>query len=351
MSQGRTFSIDALYLLQIHENWEVILKINQLFEEAWGLSDMQQLLSQSFGDPNFFPPTSPSLSSLDPTSGLIGNPRVGSPLPWDLAWLQTDHNNNSSDVLPVENVEKEPVVVHEQPLYNNTLASPPRHEEKHHHPFPPTNVLSRNNNTLVDPKPSIMQKSALPIEYRSASLPIAERPHPKVQTAFTYPQQDGDLDVIPTPALDSRQVVVKPKQQFHQETKPVVEKPKAVYNNNSQHAQQHLSQHHQHQQPKVSPPGPPIVANSRSSSDLVDNDGQESEAVKADVMESLSVGQKLPRKRGRKPANDREGPLDHVQAERQRREKLNQRFYALRSVVPNVSKVLSTFFKDKSVLL
>lgn len=336
VSQGRTFSIDALYLLQIHENWEVISKINQQFDEpAWGLSDMQQLLSQSFQDPNFFPPTSPSLPSLDPTSGF------GNPL-WDSSWFQTDHNNNSSDVLPVENVEKEPVIVHEQPLYNNTLASPPRHEEKHHHPFPPTNVLSRNNNTLVDPKPSIMPKSAVPIEYRSASLPIAERPHPKVQTAFTYPQQDGDLDLIPTPALESRQVVVKPKQQFHQETKPVVEKPKAVYNNNSQHAQQHLSQHHQ--QPKASPPGPPIVANSRTSSDLVDNDGQESEAVKADVMESLSVGQKLPRKRGRKPANDREGPLDHVQAERQRREKLNQRFYALRSVVPNVSKVLSTFF-------
>lgn len=344
MSQGRPFSINALYLLQIQENWEVIQQINQLFDEpAWGLIDMQQLFSQSMEDPNFFPPTSPSLPSLDPTSALISNPRVGSPLPWDLPWFQTDHTNNSSDVLPVENVEKEPGVVHEQPLYNNTLHSPPRHEEKHHHPFLPTNVLSRNNNTVADPKLPIMQKSVSPIEYRSASLPVAERPHPKVQTAFTYPQQDGDLDVILPPALESRQVVVKPKQQIHQETKAVVEKPKAVYNNNSQHAQ-HLSQHRQHQQPKASQPGPPIVANSRSSSDLVDNDGQESEAVKADVIESLSVGQKLPRKRGRKPANDREGPLDHVQAERQRREKLNQRFYALRSVVPNVSKVLSTIF-------
>ncbi|KAM0048165.1 putative transcription factor bHLH family [Helianthus debilis subsp. tardiflorus] len=38
-------------------------------------------------------------------------------------------------------------------------------------------------------------------------------------------------------------------------------------------------------------------------------------------------------------------PLNHVDAERQRREKLNQRFYALRSVVPNVSRM------DKASLL
>ncbi|CAN1177695.1 Transcription factor MYC3, partial [Linum perenne] len=43
--------------------------------------------------------------------------------------------------------------------------------------------------------------------------------------------------------------------------------------------------------------------------------------------------------------NGREEPLNHVEAERQRREKLNQRFHALRAVVPNVSKM------DKASLL
>ncbi|KAM0946743.1 putative transcription factor bHLH family [Dioscorea sansibarensis] len=73
-----------------------------------------------------------------------------------------------------------------------------------------------------------------------------------------------------------------------------------------------------------------------------------SSSVDSDHLDSdggLMTGRRLTKKRGRKPGTGRETPVNHVEAERQRREKLNHRFYTLRSVVPNVSRM------DKASLL
>lgn len=85
---------------------------------------------------------------------------------------------------------------------------------------------------------------------------------------------------------------------------------------------------------------PPVIARPIS----VESEHSDAEAPCKDDRAG-PTDDRRPRKRGRKPGNGREEPLNHVEAERQRREKLNQRFYALRAVVPNISKM------DKASLL
>lgn len=102
--------------------------------------------------------------------------------------------------------------------------------------------------------------------------------------------------------------------------------------------------------PLVPPPkeGDDINATAININILLDSEHSDSDCVLvAEAATNMELERKASgKKRGRKPGGrTSETPLNHVEAERQRREKLNHRFYTLRSVVPHVSRM------DKASLL
>lgn len=243
-----------------------------------------------------------------------------------------------NDVISTDTVEKN--VGH--PAMYDTSGILPVHEEK----LPSLELSPLNRTSAADRDlVSDLKHPVLPLtvnrpilDQKPASVTMMERPHVKLQSTFTYPEDNGILEVgdilsplKPRLAASSKPAVLEemnvPRVRGG-DTQTILPKPTLFVKPQQQ------------QQSKAA--GPPISANGCSSVGQPQNDCHEEAEVRfkeSAVEYGLSVDPKPPRKRGRKPANDREEPLNHVQAERQRREKLNQRFYGLRSVVPNVSKV------------
>jgi transcription factor MYC2 len=345
--------------VQIAENWNVVHDI----ERAWGLNDMPTLSMQLHGNLDLLQ-SSLSNAPLTKTNGSITNPsfistdsclaknsrrhfsteKMGSSMAstnsFDSFW--SDDLNPSSDVLSTDTVDKEYVLPGWSPY---TIDRLPLHEDRH-----PLSLASSSSTLILssvsDVKPVVLMqqagiRSSLAPERPTSAVrvelrPQINNPHP----SYGYPQQKGFAEVRdiskpsePNQSMRLNQHVPQEKVMTNfcargNDKKIVAEKPGPVLKL-------------LHQQIETKGPTPHSVIR-RSGIDQSELDSIESEAevtFKDSGECSLQSDPRPPRKRGRKPANDREEPLNHVQAERQRREKLNQRFYALRAVVPNVSKV------------
>lgn len=343
--------------LQIRENQEVVHNIKMVFDEpSWGAS-RSQVMAQSLlmdSDATFFPP-SPSIVSLNTTSALRSSPsiasrasalgkdqelhftgrnvageKMGSSMastsfdnPLDYLWSQSEEMQ-FNDVVSVNTVEK---------------------DQGHSRTYCPVARQPSQEEKVSFSPPSLVSKTRMP-----------EANHSSIPQSVNRPSYEQRPPVLPSfsqalHAPDFRQSLgmKAPVQEEKVRVGGIVSKPmaeKAVP----------VSKPQQHQQHQTTISGPPVSGSGRSVFDQSEHDCQESEAEISfkestpAVEFSLNVGTKPPRKRGRKPANDREEPLSHVQAERQRREKLNQRFYALRAVVPNVSKVSSFWLLSQKFL-
>jgi transcription factor MYC2 len=275
---------------------------------------------------------------------------------FDSIWSSEDFP--LSDVLSADTVDKEHVLPGLSPYI---VDRSPLCEDRHHPSLPASSPPTLIRSSVSEVQPLLEQaviRSSLPPDSRPPSaITRIERqpqinPHP---INGAYPQQKMDVqevrDISKHFELSLNQTSMRLIQPVPEEKvtiihaidddmKIVTERPQQA-STVSKLPEQQQQQEHIIRVLKEFPPAT-HDAIGRSSIDQSELDCIESEAevtFKDSAECSLSIGPRPPRKRGRKPANDREEPLNHVQAERQRREKLNQRFYALRSVVPNVSKV------------
>ncbi|KAG0589782.1 hypothetical protein M758_1G045200 [Ceratodon purpureus] len=352
----------------IRERWEVVEHVRMVFEESmWGLGDMQMTSSLPNDEPAFMPhdasmpfdPMSVSgVGSMDP--GMVTNEsadfggrhfqmeKMGSHLGGlglnglDHMWGQPN-DFHINDMLSGDNVEKD---LGQLPMYNSLGRLPLQEDQLPFLAFSPSPL---NKNLESDLRPPIFQQDNVKkhLEHRPASMPLLDRqPHAKLQPSHSFPQHNVGFETSEMFNPPGQIQTMRPKQpseekQLHVPTMGTVERPSIA--EKPMPVFKPLLQ--QPPPPKISKTaGPSVAANGLGTTNHIEQDSLELEAdviPKDDVVEAP----KLPRKRGRKPANDREEPLNHVQAERQRREKLNKRFYALRAVVPNVSKM------DKASLL
>jgi transcription factor MYC2 len=371
--------------LQISENWDVVQQVTLVFDElTWGVGEAQTMSQCLLMDGETkFQQQHASGRSLTATSGPITN---FGPLNTGLGQTKEHDINYGARVLPVDKMGSPmayagarsfPVEKIGSPLaltgiegmdflwgpsaefpFNDALSVDAVDKEGGHtavsYPLAKFSLQEEKQSFLtlntidggltLDRKLSSLQgvvNATSFAEQRPSLLPTVERHYVNLEPSIS-PQQNRKPD------LNGVSITVGPTQSARV-MEPVQQENGKVLHTRGDFArgvgekkpEPIFKMKNQEQHTKTI--GPPVSSNLHSSSDHRERNNVESGGAVSfkgnGVEHSLSPDPKLPRKRGRKPANNREEPLNHVEAERQRREKLNQKFYALRAVVPNVSKV------------